>query len=139
MIKALNEVEVVTLFVEDLASTAAFYTDVFGLEVVYRDEVSVVVRLGKMMINLLESERAPELVAPSTVAANAAGVRALFTIKVADVDLVCVELEQHGVRLLNGPVDRPWGRRTAAFADPAGNVWEVAEVWEGRSANGPAA
>ncbi len=28
--------------------------------------------------------------------------------------------------LLNGPQDRPWGRRTAAFADPAGHVWELA-------------
>jgi catechol 2,3-dioxygenase-like lactoylglutathione lyase family enzyme len=132
MIKALNGVEVVTLFVEDLASTEAFYTDVFGLEVVYRDDVSVVVNLGQMMINLLRSERAPELVEPSTVATNATGVRALFTIKVADVDVVCAELDQHGVHLLNGPVDRPWGRRTAAFADPAGNVWEVAQVLEGR-------
>ena len=23
-------------------------------------------------------------------------------------------------------VDRPWGPRTAAFADPASNVWEIA-------------
>jgi lactoylglutathione lyase len=132
MIKALNEVEVVTLFVEDLASTTAFYTDVFGLEVVSRDDVSVVVKLGQMMINLLHSEHASELVEPATVAPNAAGVRAQFTIKVADVDMVCAELERHGVRLLNGPVDRPWSRRTAAFADPAGNVWEVAQVLEGR-------
>jgi uncharacterized glyoxalase superfamily protein PhnB len=32
------------------------------------------------------------------------------------------------VALLNGPIDRPWGRRTAAFADPAGNVWEIAQI-----------
>ncbi|MCW6005112.1 VOC family protein [Micromonospora sp. CPCC 205371] len=128
MIKGLNEIEVITLFVDDLASTGAFYTDVFGLPVVFRDDVSIVVRLGPAMINLLERERAPELVAPSSVVSNEAGVRALFTIKVADVDLICAELERHGVRLLNGPVDRPWGRRTAAFADPAGNVWEVAQI-----------
>jgi lactoylglutathione lyase len=127
MIKALNEVEVVTLFVEDLARAEAFYTNVFGLEVVYRDDASVVVRFGPIMINLLQSENGPGLVEPFTVAGNAAGVRALFTIKVADVDAVCAELGQHGVRLLNGPVDRPWGRRTAAFTYPAGNVWEVAQ------------
>jgi catechol 2,3-dioxygenase-like lactoylglutathione lyase family enzyme len=40
---------------------------------------------------------------------------------------VCAELLAHGVKLLNGPIDRPWGRRTAAFADPAGNTWEVAQ------------
>ena len=37
------------------------------------------------------------------------------------------ELIDRGATFLNGPVDRPWGRRTAAFADPAGNVWEIAE------------
>ncbi|MER6007367.1 VOC family protein [Nonomuraea angiospora] len=131
MIKALNEVEVVTLFVEDLASARAFYTGVFGLDVVYQDEASAVVRLGPMMINLLRREQAPELVEPATVAGSGSGVRALFTIQVADVDGVCAELEQHGVRLLNGPVDRPWGRRTAAFTDPDGNVWEVAQTLQG--------
>ena len=49
-------------------------------------------------------------------------------LEVDDANAVCAELEAHGVKLLNGPIDRPWGRRTAAFADPAGNTWEVAQV-----------
>lgn len=32
-----------------------------------------------------------------------------------------------GVRVLNGPIDRPWGLRTASFTDPDGHVWELAE------------
>ena len=51
MIKALNEIEVITLFVEDLASTKAFYKKVFGHEVVYEDAVSSVMTLGSVMIN----------------------------------------------------------------------------------------
>ena len=39
---------------------------------------------------------------------------------------VCGKLKTLGVQLLNGPQDRHWGRRTAAFADPAGHVWELA-------------
>jgi catechol 2,3-dioxygenase-like lactoylglutathione lyase family enzyme len=34
VIKALSEIEVITLFVEDLPATKTFYTEVFGLEVV---------------------------------------------------------------------------------------------------------
>lgn len=131
MIESLNELEVVTLFVEDVASTGQFYTDVFGLEIVDQDDVSMLVKLGQVMLNLLNREHAPELVEPSIVAKSTAGVRALFTIRVADVDAVCADLEHHGIPLLNGPIDRPWGRRTAAFADPAGNVWEVAQVLDG--------
>jgi catechol 2,3-dioxygenase-like lactoylglutathione lyase family enzyme len=127
VIKALTEIEVITLFVEDLAATKAFYQDVFGLEVVYADEVSSVVALDNLMINLLAVSESPELVAPAAVAGPSAGARFLLTIKVADADAVCADLRRHGVTLLNGPIDRPWGRRTAAFADPAGNVWEIAQ------------
>ena len=45
---------------------------------------------------------------------------------VEDVDAVCSERHARGVALLNGPMDRAWGVRTAAFADPDGHVWEVA-------------
>jgi catechol 2,3-dioxygenase-like lactoylglutathione lyase family enzyme len=128
MTNPFNELEVITLFVDDLASTRHFYTTVFGLEVVFQDDVSMIVRLGQLMLNLLHREQAPELVEPAAVADGTAGVRALFTIRVADVDAVCADLQRHGVQPLNGPVDRPWGRRTAAFADPAGNVWEVAQL-----------
>lgn len=127
MIKTLDELEVITLFVEDLELASKFYQDIFGLEVVYKDDVSMVVKLRNLMINLLQISEAPQLVAPMPVAGSGMGSRLLLTIKVEDVDAVCDELEQHGVALLNGPIDRPWGRRTAAFADPAGNVWEVAQ------------
>ncbi|MEW4428180.1 VOC family protein [Paenibacillus pabuli] len=56
------------------------------------------------------------------------GARFLFTIQVPDVDRVCNELEIRGVTLLNGPITRPWGRRTACFADPDGHIWEIAQV-----------
>ena len=54
------------------------------------------------------------------------GASFLLTIGVADADAACDELNARGVELLNGPQDRPWGVRTAAFADPDGHVWEVA-------------
>jgi catechol 2,3-dioxygenase-like lactoylglutathione lyase family enzyme len=128
VITALDELEVITLFVEDLQETKAFYVDVFGVDVLYEDPDSAVVRLKNVMINLLVSLEAHDLIAPAPVAAASTGVRSLLTVKVKDVDAVISELEQHGVKLINGPVDQPWGRRTAAFADPAGHVWEIAQV-----------
>ena len=47
---------------------------------------------------------------------------------VDDVDEACTELKDRGVDLLNGPMDRVWGQRTAAFRDPAGNIWEIAKA-----------
>lgn len=122
----MNAIEVITLFVEDLASTRLFYQDVFRRPVVYEDDVSTVLKFDNLLLNLLQADQAPELVTPGQVAPPG-GSRALLTIAVDDVDATCRELAARGARLLNGPQDRPWGRRTAAFADPAGHVWEIAQ------------
>lgn len=123
----LNAIEVVTLFVDDIDAAKSFYRKVFAPEVVYEDDVSSVLKFGGAMVNLLHASEAPGLVEPLPVAPAGAGTRVLLTIKVGDVDAVCATLRGQGVALLNGPIDRPWGRRTAAFADPSGHVWEVAQ------------
>jgi uncharacterized glyoxalase superfamily protein PhnB len=122
----LSSVETITLFVDDISEAKAFYKRVFDTAVIYEDAVSYIMKFEGVMINLLQSSSAPELVAPKPVAPANTGSRMLLTIKVQDVDAVCAVLRGRGVTLLNGPVDRPWGRRTAAFADPSGHVWEVA-------------
>ena len=83
-------------------------------------------RFGSMLVNLLVAGAAPELIEPAAVAAPEAGARFQLTIDVADVDATCAELARRGVALLNGPLNRPWGVRTAAFVDPGGHIWEVA-------------
>ncbi|NKK43997.1 VOC family protein [Rhizobium leguminosarum] len=123
----LDRIEVVTLFVDDIDEAKAFYQKVFAPEIVYEDAVSSVLKFSGTMVNLLKVTEAPQLVEPSAVAAPGSGARVLLTIKVDAVDAVCAELRKLGVTLLNGPIDRPWGRRTAAFADPSGHVWEVAQ------------
>jgi predicted enzyme related to lactoylglutathione lyase len=123
----LNAVEVVTVFVEDLARVKEFYLTVFDTEIIYEDQHSAVLKFDNLMINLLQVDQAATLIEPAAVGDAHAGARALFTIAVADADATCAELQRRGVQLLNGPVDRPWGRRTAAFADPAGTMWEIAQ------------
>jgi catechol 2,3-dioxygenase-like lactoylglutathione lyase family enzyme len=118
----------ITLFTEDLARSRAFYQEVFGLPVAFEDENSAVFKFGETLVNLLEAPGpARELVEPGTVAPREGGMRAVFTVEVEDVDAVCAELTQRGVTLLNGPMDRPWGIRTASFTDPGGHAWEIAQ------------
>jgi catechol 2,3-dioxygenase-like lactoylglutathione lyase family enzyme len=117
----------ITLFVEDLAAARRFYEEVFGLPVVYEDENSAVFRFGETLINLLRASEAPSLVAPANVAPVEAGVRHQFTLAVENVDEMCDELKRRGVELLNGPMNRPWGIRTASFRDPGGHIWEIAK------------
>jgi catechol 2,3-dioxygenase-like lactoylglutathione lyase family enzyme len=116
----------VTLFTDDLVASRAFYRDVFDVEMIYEDENSAVFQFANTMINLLDVAAAPTLIEPGTVGARDAGARAQFTLNVEDVDTECARLAQLGVALLNGPMDRPWGIRTACFLDPSGHVWEFA-------------
>jgi catechol 2,3-dioxygenase-like lactoylglutathione lyase family enzyme len=121
-----TKIDAITLFTEDLAASKAFYADVFGLPVHWEDANSAVFDFDGTVINLLKISEAPGLIAPAAVAGPTTGARMQFTIGVEDVDAVCAELASRGVTLLNGPVNRPWGIRTASFTDPSGHIWEIA-------------
>ncbi|MGJ7506070.1 VOC family protein [Variovorax sp. GT1P44] len=124
--ESLQRISAMSLFVEDLAAAKAFYQEVFGVAVLFEDENSAAMRFENLIINLLRAENAREIVAPGAVAGPGGGSRFQLSVWVADVDAVCEALRSRGVKLLAGPVDRPWGRRTANFVDPAGHSWEVA-------------
>lgn len=117
----------VTLFVEDLPAAVQFYRRVFGLPVEFEDDNSAVFKFKNTLINLLKTASAGELVEPARVAGRESGARAVFTIHVDNVDAMCAVLKARGVDLLNGPMDRPWGIRTASFMDPGGHIWEIAK------------
>ncbi len=117
----------ITLFVENLEATKQFYREVFGLPVTFEDDASAVFKFGDTLINLLRTTAARELIEPAAVASREAGARFQFTLEVEDVDAMCAELATRGVELLNGPMDRPWGIRTASFRDPGGHIWEIAQ------------
>lgn len=119
-------ISTITLFVEDLAAARQFHLKVFGLPVVFEDDDSTVFKFGNTLINLLKTTAAGELIEPAKVANRDAGSRFVFTIEVDDVDAMCADLTARGVKLLNGPMDRPWGVRTASFMDPDGYIWEIA-------------
>ena len=126
MSESLNTVGAITMFIEDVQRSKAFYARVFGAEVVHEDENAVAFRFENMVVNLLRVPAAHELIAPAPVGDGDAARRFQLTIWVKDTDAVCEQLAANGVELVNGPIDRAWGLRTAAFADPDGHIWEVA-------------
>lgn len=118
----------ITLLVEDLPATRSFYHDVFGKDVMWDDANSAGFRFGDTIINLLQIDQGPDLIGPAKVATPESGARMQLTIWVEDADATIAVLQARGVELINGPIDRHWGQRTAAFADPAGHIWEIAQA-----------
>jgi len=127
MTESPKSVDAITMFVEDLELSKLFYQKVFGLPVFFEDENSAVFKFANTLINLLEVRAAHDLIEPGLVAGREAGSRFQLTIPVDDVDAMCAELKARGVKLLNGPMNRAWGVRTASFTDPGGHIWEIAQ------------
>jgi uncharacterized glyoxalase superfamily protein PhnB len=92
----------------------------------FEDDNSAVFNFESSVVNLLKTSGVPELIGPAQMAPRDAGSRVVLTLGVDDVDRLCADLGARGVQLLNGPMDRPWGIRTASFRDPDGYVWEIA-------------
>lgn len=115
----------ITLFVDDLDASREFYRLVFGLEPVFVDATSAAFRFPNTVINLLAVGAADELIAPAEVGQAGTRSRVQLTVEVDDVDATIAVLAERGVELLNGPMDRPWGIRTASFRDPSGHIWEL--------------
>jgi catechol 2,3-dioxygenase-like lactoylglutathione lyase family enzyme len=124
---SLQSIGAITLFVEDAKRSKTFYESVFARPPIWEDENSVVFQFDKTVVNLLATSAVGDLIEPAKVATQEAGSRLLLSIWVDDTDAVCAELARRGVELLNGPIDRWWGKRTACFADPDGHLWEVAQ------------
>ena len=117
----------ITMFVEDPQRSKAFYQTIFGLDLLNDDANAVTFDFGNTVLNLLKVSEAPDLIGPAVVADPASGSRVQLTIRVDDADAVCADLNRLGVTLVNGPMDRIWGVRTACFADPDGHLWEIAQ------------
>jgi len=124
---SLKSVGAITLFVEDPKRSKTFYERVFDVSAIYEDHDSAGFKFENTIVNLLKTPAARELIDPAAVATREAGSRFQLTIWVDDADAVCTELATRGVELLNGPMNREWGMRTASFTDPDGHIWEIAQ------------
>jgi len=131
MAASLKSVGAITLFVDDPQRSKSFYEDVFDLSPIYEDEDSAAFGFENLIVNLLKTPAARDLIDPAVVADAEAGSRFQLTVWVDDADAVCADLTERGVKLLNGPVDREWGVRTASFTDPDGHIWEIAQRLDG--------
>jgi catechol 2,3-dioxygenase-like lactoylglutathione lyase family enzyme len=120
-----RQIGAMTLFVQDLDSTKAFYRQAFGLQPQFEEADMAAFRFKDLFVFLQQADELPAQA--SAVLAKGRDGAGQFAIIVDDVDAVCAELQSSGVELLSGPADRAWGMRTVTFTDPAGYIWEIAQ------------
>ncbi len=121
-----HRVVATVLFVRDLATCIAFYRDTLGLELQESDAESVAFRMENVYFLLLEVSAAARLISEAALELKLeGGPRGLLAAEVEDVDAIYEVLKARGVTFLRPPTNQPWGLRTAHFADPEGNLWEI--------------
>ncbi len=122
----IRKVVATELFVKDLAGCTAFYRDTLGLEMIESDAESSIFKIGDVYFFLLSPSGAAVLISEQPLELKIeGGPRSLLAVEVDDVDANYEALRTKGVTLLRPPTNQPWGLRTAHFADPEGNPWEI--------------
>jgi catechol 2,3-dioxygenase-like lactoylglutathione lyase family enzyme len=123
--QSLKSVNVITLFVEDPLRSKEFYERIFDVAGIDEGHGTVIFPFDNLFVRLLKrGEAETEMLGQVPVADPRSGTTVQMGFSVDDADAFCTELSEHGVSIVYGPVDRPWGRRNAAFADPDGHVWQ---------------
>jgi len=122
----LGKLTATVLIVEDLEKCRTFYQDMLGLKSQFDDDVSSAYQIEGHDFVLLETAAAVEMMGEGAVAPGKAnGHRTLLCLGVEDVDATYNALTAKGVAFIKPPRSQHWGRRTAYFADPEGNLWEL--------------
>ena len=122
----LGNITATVLFVQDLNKCMTFYRDVLGLPSTFNDDVSFGFRLGNQDFIVLKVSAAAEMVGEEAILLHKGlSHTVLLCIGVDDVDAEYKALTAKGLTFTKPPKSQAWGRRTAYFADPEGNLWEL--------------
>ena len=112
----------ITLHVSNMARALKFYEETLGLEKKYEFPSYVGFECGGIEIGLAPASgemQKTSLTSPSV------------EFLVDDVDKFCERLSRAEVKFIKRLHDEPWGGRQATFADPDGNILEIAQIdWQ---------
>ena len=116
-------IDYVIQYVESLSRSTTFYRDVIGLKVRIEGDGYVEFDLDNTKFSLFERSKLRELIGHEGGTSPCGEIGFIID----DVDAEAERLKGLGVKILRGPVDRPWRERTLHISDPDGNIIEFAQ------------
>jgi len=124
----------VTILTDDVPSMKGFYMDILGFEVKedlgnYVEFINEGVRFAVCTREVMhEGTKHPSYREPST---GQTFELAFPLSSPEEVDRAYEDIVSKGATPVKGPEMMPWGRRTAFFADPEGNIHELYSLRHG--------
>jgi catechol 2,3-dioxygenase-like lactoylglutathione lyase family enzyme len=125
-----SRITVATIGAYDMPAMRAFYRALGWAEVANGTDGFSSFRTGGCILALFPfDELAKDARVPaSDVGTSFRGVTLALNVERAElVDAAIDEIRAAGATIVKAPETAPWGGRSAYFADPEGNLWEV--VW----------
>ena len=124
-----TRIDMIGIFVADLASMVAFYRDVLGFEIAW-DGSGPYAEFTNEGVRFAMYERAqlPGLLGQTP--GYPAGLNGTFELAIdlptsADADRMYAHVIAAGAQLIYAPRDEPWGMHSSMIADPEDNLIEI--------------
>ena len=124
----LHAISDISLLVQDLDRSVAFYCDKLGFAIRRRTSGFVAFESRGVSLVVWHVGHVPDVKRPVVPIAPRNEHRACVSIKLAtaaDVDRWHTTLTENGVIFQRLPADYPWGARSCYFADPDEILWEL--------------
>jgi lactoylglutathione lyase len=124
-----TRLDMVGLFVSDMARMVAFYRDVLGFAVEWDGKgPHAEIKNDGVRFSFYERARLPDLLGETPTYPS--GLNGTFELAIdlptsADVDLEFARVVAAGARPIYAPRDEPWGMRSSMITDPEENIIEI--------------
>ena len=124
-----TRLDMVGIFVKDLALMVAFYRDVLGFEIDWDGSGPFAEFKNEgVRFSMYERAQLPGLLGKTPDYPQ--GLNGTFELAIdlptpADADREFERVVQAGGRVIYAPRDEPWGMRSSMIADPEGNIIEI--------------
>jgi uncharacterized glyoxalase superfamily protein PhnB len=118
-------IDAVTLAVQDIARSAAFYREVMGFAQVADSEAVKGFDLGTVRLDLIDKKVLLEETYLADLPVPPGPVTLVLSVTRAEVDEYMKNLEDAGVNVIAPAEDKRLGPHIGYVSDPDGHMWEI--------------
>jgi len=124
----IKKIQWIIIIANDVKKLKEFYSEKLRFRIVREvvEDGFVQFQLGKQFFALFDKNKVAEILGPEFVTDDFKKAKTIYSFSEPEnFDEQYETLKSQGVEFIKEPAVQPWGQKTAYFADPEGNIWEI--------------